>query len=104
MPIIVDYAGLGKRIRKNRKLLHLTQEELADLAGISLSFMGHIERGSRKASIETLVNIAAALNVSIDWLMLDSYCVDAMVIDRTDREHIVKLLTQIQAMLCPTSR
>ena len=36
------------------------------MAGISLSFMGHIERGTRKASVETLV----ALGVSTDALLL----------------------------------
>ncbi|MEA5069461.1 MAG: helix-turn-helix transcriptional regulator, partial [Christensenellaceae bacterium] len=54
----MDYRSLGMRIRKQRKNLHLTQEELAERAGISLSFLGHIERGTRKASLETLVSLS----------------------------------------------
>ena len=73
MPTRLDYTALGHRIRQNRRVLHLTQTELAEQVGISLSFLGHIERGTRKASIETLVGIAAALNVSVDSLLVDTY-------------------------------
>lgn len=68
----MNYEALGRRIRAQRKLSHMTQEQLSELAGISLSFLGHIERGSRKASLETLVGIANALKVSTDVLLQDS--------------------------------
>lgn len=48
--------------------LGLTQEELADKADIHYSFLGHIERGSKKASLETISKIADALDVPIDRL------------------------------------
>ena len=72
----MDYVALGKRIRTQRKLLRMTQEYLSEQAGISLSFLGHIERGTRKASIETLVAIANALRVSPDLLLQDSLRTD----------------------------
>ena len=68
----MDYIGLGRRIRMQRKLQGLTQKTLAERAGISLPFYGHIERGTRKASLETLVGIANALHVSLDMLLQDS--------------------------------
>lgn len=68
----MDYISLGYRVRKQRQAIHLTQDRLAEKASISLSFLGHIERGSRKASIETLVNLANALGVSADFLLQDS--------------------------------
>lgn len=67
MPI--DYFALGRRVRAWRRQYHMTQSELAEMAGLSLSFLGHIERGTRKASIETLVNIADALKTSPDNLL-----------------------------------
>ncbi len=67
----MDYKGLGERIRKQRLKLKLTQEKLAEKVEISESFMGHIERGDRKLSLETLVKLAQELNVSIDYLLLD---------------------------------
>ena len=66
------YKGLGKRIRQQRTLAKMTQEKLAEAAGISLSFLGHIERGTRKASLDTLVKICNALKVSPRLLLQDS--------------------------------
>ena len=60
----MDYLRLGQRIRRQRKLMGLTQKEVAERAGISLPFYGHIERGTRKASLETTVDIANALGYS----------------------------------------
>ena len=68
----VNYEALGKRVRFHRKMRDLTQEELADAIGVSTSFIGHIERGTRKLSVETLVSIADALHVSCDLLLQDS--------------------------------
>lgn len=66
----MDYRLLGARVQQARRINGLTQERLAEMAGISLSFMGHIERGTRKASVETLVALARALGVSTDALLL----------------------------------
>ena len=65
----IDYKMLGEQIRYIRNQLHLSQEHLAELCDISPSFMGHIERGTRKMSMETFVSIADALNVSTDYLL-----------------------------------
>ena len=71
----MDYVRMGQRIRKQRKLMGLTQKAAAEKSGISLPFYGHIERGSRKASLETLVSIANALGVSMDAILQDSLVV-----------------------------
>ncbi|MEG0767543.1 MAG: helix-turn-helix transcriptional regulator [Clostridia bacterium] len=68
----MDYRSLGLRIKGKRKELHLTQDKLAESVGISMSFLGHIERGTRKASLETVVAIANALSVSADTLLQES--------------------------------
>ena len=60
----VNYQDLGLRVRDGRKAKHLTQEQLAEKVGISSSFMGHIERGTRIASIDTLVSVCNVLSVS----------------------------------------
>lgn len=65
----MDYAVMGHRIRRKRRWLDMTQEQLADRAGISTSFVGHIERGSRKLSLETLWAICKALDVSMDFIV-----------------------------------
>lgn len=68
----MDYVGLGRRIKSARRAQSLTQERLAETVGISLSFLGHIERGSRKASLDTLVKLANTLGESLDDLLKDS--------------------------------
>ena len=61
----MDYFALGKRIRKRRVEQGMTQEQLAQQVGVTTSFIGHLERGSRKASLETLVALANALHPQI---------------------------------------
>lgn len=62
----MDYRRMGQRIRMYRQRQGLTQERLAELVGVSTSFVGHIERGSRKASLETLEGICKVLMISMD--------------------------------------
>lgn len=69
----MDYKKLGERIRQERLSLGITQEVLSEKAGISVSFFGQIERGERKPSLETVINIANALQVTVDFLLIDSY-------------------------------
>lgn len=66
---VVDYSEIGERIREERHKQNLTQEKLAEMAEISESFMGHIERGGRTLSIETLVKISNALNLNIEYII-----------------------------------
>lgn len=63
------YTEIGKRIRRQRILQEMTQEELAERAEISPSFMGHIERGEKKPSLETIIKISEGLNLSIDFII-----------------------------------
>lgn len=65
----IDYEEIGARIRSARKEQFLSQEALAEKCDISPSFMGHIERGSRKMSLETFVALASELNLSTDYLL-----------------------------------
>ena len=63
------YKAIGTRIKQHRRKMELTQDMLARKANISLSFMGHIERGTRVMSIETLIKLAETLNDSADELL-----------------------------------
>ena len=65
----MDYVQLGKRVRIRRTVLELTQEELAERIGVCTSFIGQIERGSRKLSVDTLYDLCNALETSADFLL-----------------------------------
>ena len=68
----MDYAKLGVRVRQQRVLNRMTQEQLAEKTGVSSSFIGHIERGEKKASVETVVALCNALDISPSVLLQDS--------------------------------
>ena len=81
--------NLGRRIKEERLKKGLTQEQLAEKVDISLNFMSLIENG-KNMSVQTLVNLANALDVSIDYLLNENitYCED-------------KILSQISQNLQP---
>jgi transcriptional regulator with XRE-family HTH domain len=54
---------IGQNVRSTRKAQGVSQEALADMAGIDRSHMGFIERGKKDIRISTLVKVAGALNV-----------------------------------------
>lgn len=68
----MDYTGLGKRIREERKKLNLTQAELAEAIDISDTYMGAIERGERSLTLDTLVRLVNRLGVTVDYMLADS--------------------------------
>ncbi len=66
----VDLAlRLGSRIKRIRIGQHLTQDQLAEKADISVSFLSMIERGQRFPHLKTLSALAASLNVGLDNLL-----------------------------------
>ncbi len=65
----LDYSKMGMRIRQIRKAKGWSQDDLAKKCGISMSFLGHIERGTRIMSLETFVNICMALEADADELL-----------------------------------
>ena len=68
----MDYKELGKRIRKYRKAAHLTQSNLAEIVECSDGHISQIERAAGIPSLETVVRIANALQVSLDQLVVGS--------------------------------
>jgi len=55
---------LGKRIRRYRERLGISQEELADRADIHRNYISQIEGGKRNLSFYNVVKVARALKVS----------------------------------------
>lgn len=67
----MELLSLGNRIRTERQRRGITQEKLAERVDISTNFMSLIENG-RNMSVETLVKIADALGVTVDYLLSDT--------------------------------
>ena len=62
---------VGKTIRKYRQKLNISQEELAERAGIHRTFMSHVECATRNITVYNLVKIARALKVRPSALLED---------------------------------
>jgi transcriptional regulator with XRE-family HTH domain len=60
---------VGDRIKQHRLELGLSQDLLAQRAGISKSFLSDLETGKRNVGAETLLDLGRALGVSLDFLM-----------------------------------
>ncbi len=60
--------ALGLRIRQLRYQANMSQEELAFIAGLNAAHLGQIERGLKKPTIETINQIAEALNTPLNVL------------------------------------
>ena len=61
---------VGMRIRELRSARGISQEALADEAGVHRTYMGSVERGERNISLENIVKIARALMVAPSELLL----------------------------------
>lgn len=72
-----DPAEFGKRLQSARKSLGVTQDELADRISVDRNHITRMERGIRVCSIDLLVELAAALNVSTDYLLVGTSSSDA---------------------------
>lgn len=77
----VDYVSLGKRIKHIREKAKMSQLELADKSGLSRSFVGRMELGAYNASLDSVVAVANALEVSIEELLVDSVDVTGSIKD-----------------------
>lgn len=57
---------LGKKIRKHRRAIDMTLQQVSERVGLSIGFLSQVERGLSTPSLASLCNIAEALGTSID--------------------------------------
>lgn len=61
----MDYQKiLGENIRSLRIKQQITQEQLAELCNLHRTYIGAMERGDRNVSLNNIVKVAQALNVT----------------------------------------
>jgi transcriptional regulator with XRE-family HTH domain len=68
------YRKVGVQVRARREQLGWTQEELGEASGLHPSFIGQIERGVKKTSLQTLALLAGALGISLGALLDEAPC------------------------------
>lgn len=66
----LDYKRIGERIAKRRRQMVIKQNVLAELVGISNNYLSGIECGKEKPSLEVLIRLCNALQVTPDYLLM----------------------------------
>ena len=70
--MLMDYQRLGERIQSQRTRKGMTQAQLGDATGYTSSHIGQLENARTTPSLEAVVRIANALEVTPDQLLFDS--------------------------------
>ena len=86
---------IGARIKKRRKELHITQEQLAEKMDVSIQMISNLEQGKKAIRPENLINLCASLKISSDSILLGKRS-DGEVLDYLNK---YKLLNTEDQML-----
>lgn len=84
----LNYITIGTKIKERRKSLRRTQEFLANALDVNASHICNIEAGRSSPSLTALINIANALECSVDYF-IDAeyhYPIDLMEKDNIDKQ------------------
>ena len=65
----MDYQQIGRQIRATRLRRKMTQAQLAETADLSIPYISHVERGKKRVSLDALLRISRALDVTVDQLL-----------------------------------
>ena len=61
--------AFGRRVREVRKGKGISQERLAEIAGVDRSYMGNIERGEKNITLKKSSEVCDALGIDIKYLI-----------------------------------
>ena len=88
----LDYVAIGRRIKAARMKQGMTQEELAEHVQVSTAHISKIETAYTKPSFQVVVDIANALQISIDELLVDNYIYPSVYLHK-DFEPLLENMT-----------
>lgn len=71
----LDYKKIGERLKKLRKYMGLTQQQVASILNVGRDAILRIEKGDRKIDVEELINFSKLYHISIDELTSDEYII-----------------------------
>ena len=66
----INYVKVGFRIKSEREIFGMTREEFSGILGISSYFLGQVERGERRMSVNGYINVCECLHISMDFCFL----------------------------------
>lgn len=66
---MIDYASIGTKVKQARIKNGVTQEELAEAAGVGVTHISHLETGKGTVSLKVFIAILNYLNCSADEIL-----------------------------------
>lgn len=73
----LNYKKIGERLRKLRKYIGLSQEQVAEILNVGRDAILRIEKGERKIDLQELINFSKLYNITIDELTMDEQTINA---------------------------
>lgn len=73
----LNYKKIGERLRKLRKYMGLTQEQVAEILSLGRDAILRIEKGDRKIDLQELMNFSKLYNISMDELTLEEHTINS---------------------------
>ena len=73
----LNYKKIGERLRKLRKYLGLTQEQVAEILSVGRDAIIRIEKGDRKIDLQELMNFSKLYNISMDELTTEEHTINS---------------------------
>jgi len=91
---------IGKRITELRKSMNMTKKEFAKLIGISSQYLGRVEAGIHGLSLDSMMALCQATNVSADYILFGTVTDERLKdvfygIDKTQIDSAFKVLEYI---------
>jgi len=84
---------IAKNVKKYRKLNDMTQEQLAEAADVSNTYIANIECGHTWISDKTLEKIASSLHIELYQLFIEDIATPSHDLQLDKRDEIIKYLT-----------
>ena len=72
----LNYKKIGERLRKLRKYMGLTQEQVAEILSVGRDAILRIEKGDRKIDLQELMNFSKLYNISMDELTMEEHTIN----------------------------
>ena len=78
---MIDYAGIGQKVKQIRLRNGITQEQLAEAVGVGVTHISHLETGSGTVSLKVFLAIVNYMNCSADEILCKEISTARPIVD-----------------------
>ena len=106
----INYKKIGERLRKLRKYMGLTQEQVAEILSVGRDAILRIEKGDRKIDLQELISFSKLYNISMDELTTEEHTINSSDVafargfnelSEKDKKEIISLIEYKNILILP---